>query len=166
MTNAVSIEPEKPRLVTAPFALNEATRKQPVVLEGLDEVRENVRWNGSGECPSQTGHDQKSGYNNLLISDVGRALFVFATFGFLFCENTVPFGRMNAACCQQRGSTLAMGFMRCLGALGSACLDDSHLSSGGAVGTGGSRATGIVRGANVASARARKTQLSRAGQKD
>ena len=130
VTNAVSIEPEKPRLVTAPFEVNEAMRKQPVVLEGLNDVRENVRWGGTGSCPSQTGHDQKSGYNNLLISKVGRLLFVFAIFGHLFCENTVPFGCLNAACCQQRGSVLGMGFMRHLGALGSVYLDDSHLSSG------------------------------------
>ena len=135
VTNGVSIEPEKPRLVTAPFAINEATQKQPVKLEGLDDIRENVRWDGSGECPWQTGHDQKSGYNNMLISGAGRALFVFAIFGYLFCENTVPFGWVNAAYCQQRGSTLAMGFMRHLGALGSVYLDDSHLSSGVAWGS-------------------------------
>ena len=80
-TNAVSIEPEKPRLVTAPFEVNDATEKRPVVLEGLDDVRENVRWDGSGPCPSQTGHDQKSGYNNMLISAVGKLLFVYAIFG-------------------------------------------------------------------------------------
>jgi len=115
--NGVSIEPKKPRLVTAPIDLNEHTAKQNVVLEGLSEVRENVRWDGVGEAPCQVAHDQKSGYNNMSLSATGKLLFVFALFGFFFCENTVPYGCLNASHCQQRGSMVAFGFLRYLGVL-------------------------------------------------
>ena len=130
MTGGLSIEPEKPRLVTDPLEVNKNTTKQAVDLEGLNEVRENVRWAGDGEAPWQVGHDQKSGYNNLLLSEEAQALFLFAFLGYIFSEVTLPYGWLNAAYCQQRGAILAMRFMRCLGTLGSMYLDDSHLSSG------------------------------------
>ena len=130
MTGGLSIVPEKPRLVTDPLEVNKNTAKQAVDLEGLNEVRENVRWAGDGEAPCQVGHDQKSGCNNLLVSEEARFLFMFAFLGHIFAEMTLPCGWLNAAHCQQRGAILAMGFMRHLGTLGSMCLDDSHLSSG------------------------------------
>ena len=115
--NGVSVEPNKPRLVTAPIELNEHTTKQSVVLEGLPEVMANVKWDGTGEAPCQVAHDQKSGYNNMNISAIGKKLFVFVLFGFVFCENTVPFGWINAAFLQQRGSMVGFGFLRHLGVL-------------------------------------------------
>ena len=130
LTSGLSIEPEKPRLVTDPLVVNRNTAKQAVELEGLNEVRENVRWDGGGEAPWQVGHDQKSGYNNLLLSEEAQVLFMFAFLGYIFVEMTLPHGWLNAAHCQQRGAVLAMGFMRHLGALGSMYLDDSHLASG------------------------------------
>ena len=115
--NGVSIEPKKPRLVMAPFDLNEHTEKEDVVLEGLAEVRENVRWDGNGEAPYQVAHDQKSGYNNMGMSETGKKLFIFVVFGFVFCENTVSYGWINAAYLQQRGSMVGFGFLRHLGVL-------------------------------------------------
>ena len=90
--NGVSIEPKKPRLVTAPIKLDEHTAKQNVVLEGLSEVRENVRWDGVGEAPHQVAHDQKSGYNNMSVSARGSVCSCSHCSGFSSAKTRFPMG--------------------------------------------------------------------------
>ena len=92
IVSPITIEPTKPRLCINLMYLNSFMKDTPFNLDTLVDVPKTVR-KGS----FLTKLDDKSGYDNVFVTESSRHLLGFDWGGYFFCCNTLPFGWKNSA---------------------------------------------------------------------
>lgn len=92
IVSPTSIEPTKPRLCINLMYLNCFMKDTPFSLDTLSEVPKIVQKNSF-----LTKLNDKSGYDNVLMSENSKSLLGFQWGGHYFQCNTLPFGWKNSA---------------------------------------------------------------------
>jgi hypothetical protein len=92
IVSPITIEPTKPRLCINLMYLNCFMKDTPFSLDTLSEVPKIVKKNSF-----LTKLDDKSGYDNVLMSENSKSLLGFQWGGHYFQCNTLPFGWKNSA---------------------------------------------------------------------
>ncbi|CAG2184855.1 unnamed protein product [Mytilus edulis] len=107
IVSPITIEPTKPRLCINLMYLNSFMKDTPFNLDTLVDVPKTVR-KGS----FLTKLDDKSGYDNVFVTESSRHLLGFDWGGYFFCCNTLPFGWENSAFIYHTLNLQGISFLR------------------------------------------------------
>lgn len=107
IVSPITIEPTKPRLCINLMYLNSFMKDTPFNLDTLVDVPKTVR-KGS----FLTKLDDKSGYDNVFVTESSRPLLGFEWGGYFFCCNTLPFGWKNSAFVYHTLNLQGISFLR------------------------------------------------------
>ena len=107
IVSPITVEPTKPRMCINLMYLNCFMKDTPFNLETLVDVPRTVQ-GGS----FLTKLDDKSGYDNVFVTNSSRKLLGFQWGGYYFCCNTLPFGWKNSAYVYHTLNLQAMSFLR------------------------------------------------------
>ncbi|CAG2248312.1 unnamed protein product [Mytilus edulis] len=99
IVSPITIEPTKPRLCINLMYLNSFMKDTPFNLDTLVDV-------------PKTKLDDKSGYDNVFVTESSRHLLGFDWGGYFFCCNTLPFGWKNSAFIYHTLNLQGISFLR------------------------------------------------------
>ncbi|XP_071175761.1 uncharacterized protein [Mytilus edulis] len=107
IVSPITIEPLKPRLCINLMYLNCFMKDTPFNLDTLVDVPRTIKQNAY-----LTKLDDKSGYDNVFVTESSRMLLGFQWGGHYFCCNTLPFGWKNSAYVYHNLNLQAISFLR------------------------------------------------------
>lgn len=107
VVSPITIQPSKPRLCINMMYLNLFMKDTPFNLDTLTDVPKTI-----GNNSFLTKLDDKSGYDNLFMSESSKPLLGFQWGGHYFCCNTLPFGWKNSAYVYHTKNLHAMSYLR------------------------------------------------------
>lgn len=110
IVSPITIEPSKPRLCINLMYLNCFMKDTPFTLDSLILVPKIIRKNSF-----MTKLDDKSGYDNVEMTETSKQLLGFQWGGHFFCCNTLPFGWKNSAYVYHTINLQAISYLRNLG---------------------------------------------------
>ncbi|MES9879789.1 MAG: reverse transcriptase domain-containing protein, partial [Sedimenticola sp.] len=122
LVSPITIEPLKPRLCINLMYLNLFMKDTPFALDTLADVPKVVN-----SSAYMTKLDDKSGFDNVFMTESSRKLLCFEWGGYYFCCNTLPFGWKNSAYVYQTLNYVAMSHLRDQSVSGLLYIDDRLL---------------------------------------
>ncbi|KAK3084846.1 hypothetical protein FSP39_020056 [Pinctada imbricata] len=110
IVSPITIEPSKPRLCINLRYLNCFMKDTPFTLDTLSDVPKII-----GKNVYMSKLDDKSGYDNVCVTDSSKTLLGFQWAGHYFTCNTLPFGWKNSAYVYHSLNLQAISYMREMG---------------------------------------------------